>query len=69
MLSQCRCGGRRVGQSILREIFDAVEANPIDGAHELLRGSEELFVTNREAPTEEIGDNLVKREGWARILL
>jgi len=69
MLSESRRGGRRIGQSILGEIFDTVEADPIDGARELLGGSEELLVTDRKAPTEEIGDYLVKRESWTRILL
>ena len=69
MLSESCRGGCRIGQPILRDIFDAVEADPIDGAHELLGGPEELFVADGEAPTEEVGDNLVKRKGWARILL
>lgn len=46
MLSESRCGNRRIAQPVLREIFDAVEADPIDRDCELLRGSEELFVTD-----------------------
>jgi hypothetical protein len=46
MLSEGRCGSRRITQPVLREIFDAVEANPIDGYYELLRRSEELFVAD-----------------------
>jgi hypothetical protein len=68
ILSESCCGGRCISQPILREIFDAVETDPIDGAHELRGGSEELFVADGEAPTEEVGDDLVKRKGWARIL-
>ena len=40
MLSKSYCGGRCISQPIPREIFDAVEADPIDGARELLGGSE-----------------------------
>jgi len=69
MFSESRCGGCRISQPILREIFDAVEADPIDGAHELMRGSEELFMADRKAPTEEVGDYFIKRKGWARVLL
>ena len=69
MLSESRCGGRCISQPILREIFDAVEADPIDGAHELVGGSEELLVADRKAPTEEVGDYFVKRKSWTRILL
>ena len=54
MFSESGCGSCRVGQSILREIFDAIKANPIDGAHELLRGSEKLFMADGKAPTEEV---------------
>jgi hypothetical protein len=68
MLSES-CGGRSIGQAILREILDAIEADPIDRAHELLRGSEKLLVADGKAPTEEIGYYLVKRKSWARILL
>lgn len=46
MLSLDCCSGRRISQSVLREDFDEVETDPIDGAHEFLRGSEELFVTD-----------------------
>jgi hypothetical protein len=69
MLSLAYCDGCRIGQPVLREVFDAVEADPIDRAHELLRGPEELFVTDRKAPTKEVGYYLVKRESWAGILL
>lgn len=60
MLSLDCCGGSRIGQPVLREVFDAVEADPIDGAHELLRGSKELFVADGKAPTKEVGDYFVK---------
>lgn len=69
MLFLVCCSSSRISQSVLREVFDAVEADPIDGAHELLRGSEELFVTDRKAPAKEVGDYLVKRKSRARILL
>jgi hypothetical protein len=46
MLSESCRGGRRISQSILREIFDAIEADPVDRAHELLGGSKELLVTD-----------------------
>jgi len=68
MLSESCCDGRRISKPVLREIFDTVDADPIDGAHELLGGSEELFVADGKAPTEEVGDYLVKRKGWAGIL-
>ena len=69
MLSESCCGGCCISQPILREIFDAVEADPIYGAHELVGGSEELFMADRKAPTEEVGDYFIKRKSWARILL
>jgi len=46
MLPESCCGGCCISQPILREIFDAVEADPIDGAHELVGGSEELFMAD-----------------------
>jgi len=60
MLSKSCCGGCRISQPILREVFDTVEADPIDGAHKLLGRSEKLFVADGKAPTEEVGDYLVK---------
>lgn len=68
MLSESCCDGSRITQPVLREIFDTVEADPIDGARELLGGSEELFVADGKAPTEEVGDYLVERKGRTRIL-
>lgn len=54
MLSESGCGSPCVGQFILREIFDAIEADPIDGAHELLGGSEKLLMADGKAPAEEV---------------
>ena len=69
MFFESCCGSRCISQPILREIFDAVETDPIDGAHELMGGSEELFVADRKTPAEEVGDYFVKRKSWTRILL
>ena len=49
----------RISQSILREIFDVVEAYPVYGACKLQRGSEKLFMVKVKAPTEKVQDDFV----------